>query len=70
MMTQHNKERHAAAMLVHQLGSGIEALDDLPHNIAIENYEALSQCLISLGDFLIRLGNIEEAKNEQLRMHQ
>ncbi len=69
-MSQHNKERHAAAMLIHNIGSGIEALSDLSPDIAMENAESLHQCFLALGGFLIRMGDIEIAKNEQLRSHQ
>lgn len=69
-MSQHNKERHATAMLIHQLASGIEALNDLPHELAAENAEGLGQCFMRLGDFLIRIADIEMKKNEQLRAHQ
>lgn len=69
-MIQHNKQRHAAAMLVHQLGSGIEALSDIPPNIALENYELLADCYADLGEFILRLSEIRIAKNDQLRTHQ
>lgn len=51
-MSQHQKERHAAAMLVHQLSSGIEALNDLPEEYARENASALYDCYTKLGNFL------------------
>lgn len=69
-MSQHNKERHKAAMLVHGIGSGIEALNDVPTNILIENFDALVESASALHDILIRACNIEEAKKEQLRAHQ
>lgn len=69
-MTQHNKERHAAAMLVHQLGSGIEALEDMSPAIAMENAIELGKCFTALGEFLIRIHEIEAEKLNQLRMHQ
>ena len=69
-MTQYNKQRHAAAMLIHQIGSGIEALSDIPPNIALENYDLLARCFADLGEFILRLSEIREAKNEQLRSHQ
>lgn len=62
--------RHEAAMLVHNIASGIAALDDLPPKIALENAEALHECFTGLGEFLLRMGEREEAKNEQLRQHQ
>lgn len=64
------RQRHAAAMLIHQLASGIEALNDLPQEVAMENAEGLSQCFRRLGDFLIRLHDIEIKKNELYRSHQ
>lgn len=67
---QHNKERHAAAMLVHQIGSGIDALSDLNHAHAVENIESLSDSLMKLGNYLVLITAIKEAKNEQLRNHQ
>lgn len=69
-MSQHNKERHAAAMLVHQIGSGIEALDDMSPNIAIENILDLMESFAALGKFLLRISEIKEAKDAMYRNHQ
>lgn len=69
-MSQYNKERHAAAMLVHNIGSAIEALNDLPRDIALENIEVLEKDFMALGEFIVRLCEIERAKYKRVRVHQ
>lgn len=65
-MSQFNKE-HAAAMLVHQIGSGIEALNDLPLDIALENIVAIEESFYKFSRFILHLGEIKIAKDTQIR---
>lgn len=69
-MSQHQKERHAAAMLVHNLGSGIEALEDLPPTVALENKRDLEEIFFKFSRIILRLCEIELVKHAQLRAHQ
>ncbi len=65
-MTQYNKERHAAAMLVHQLGSGIKALHDMDRNIALENLQDLQQSFLEFCRFIVSIQDIQIAMNDAL----
>ncbi len=69
-MSQYQKERHAAAMLVHNIASGIEALQDMRPDLVMDNYQQLNDCFVDLANLLIRIGDIEAAKNELVRNHQ
>lgn len=69
-MSDRQAQRHAAAMLAHNIGSSIEALRDVPPHVLLENFGSLGDSFNVLGDLLIRLGDIDIAKNEQLRAHQ
>ena len=62
-MSQYQKQRHAAAMLVHQIGSGIEALEEVPRNIALENLEDLQEQFLKFGKIIVRLCDIQIASN-------
>lgn len=54
-MSQYNKERHAAAMLIHQLGSGIEALEDLSPELIKENAADLYESHRKLGGVISKI---------------
>lgn len=63
-MSDRQAQRHAAAMLVHQLGSGIDALSDMSPELAAENAEELHRCFMSLGTLLRKTAT----KNELLKI--
>lgn len=56
-------------MLVHNIGSGIEALEDLATGIALENLETLEEDFLLFGRIIARLHEIKSTQ-DKIRAHQ